>query len=183
MNFFRILIGALVVSLLLVGTAPVAAQSNETTEVPLGDRLQGDECDEPRAIDNNTVLCSARLEDGDAVLVLRSDFTQRITVTDAGAFMAGGDVPEQKATLREDERNTVRMPVTMVDGFAGVSIDTAANLFAVPLEKQQTIIGGPWSSGDTAVSALAASTSVIVVIVVKVIRYLAGRTTEPERVA
>lgn len=220
MQFFRILMTALVVSLLLGTAGAAAAQENNSssttataTPTPTpdptdsrGDRADdpdnssadnssstsltlieqlddSDDCEAPQAIDDTTVLCSSTVENGDAVLVLRSDYTQRVTVTDAGAFMAGGEVPRKKATLREGERNTVRIPVTRHNGFAGVSVDTGSVLFAVPLEEQSTLIGGPWTKQDVTVGALAGAASVAFISIIVVIRAVTGRSEKPERLA
>lgn len=193
---------ALVLVALAVGPAAVAAQETTSTEAPPtateepADRAEPDgadqiieelrdrdSCAEPEAIDSRTVLCSATVKDGVAVLVLRSDRPQRITLTDSGAFMAGGEVPQKMATLRAEEPNTVRMDVTSYRGFSGVSIQTTRVLYAVPLERQTTLVGPPWGPSDVQLGAVTAALSVGSVSVVLVFRAVTGRRDSPERIA
>lgn len=181
----------LLVAVLIVTTIPVApsvAQTNNQTvdEVPpwleSGDL---EKCSEPEAIDNKTVICSSGLSDNGqyAELVIRSDETQRITVTDAGGFMSGGEITRETYTVREDERNTIRLRITRVDGFAGVTVDTGAVLYAVPLEDTTTLIGPPWTSSDAQLAALAAALSTAGVSAIVVLRTVYGKTEKPERIA
>jgi hypothetical protein len=174
-----LLVTILIAAALLPGAA--IAQQNATT----GDFVNevGDTCAEPEAIDAYTVLCESELDGDTAELVLRSDRDQRITLTDAGGVMAGGEVNRQRFTLREDEANTVRFRVTTSQGFAGVTIDTGPVLYAVPLETSTTLIGPPWSESDVQLGAIAAGLSTAIVSGVVVLRAIYGRTDDPERIA
>jgi len=175
-----LLVTILIAAALVPGAA--IAQQNATTG-DLVDGLDDDTCAEPEAIDANTVLCESELDGDTAELVLRSDRDQRITLTDAGGVMAGGEVNRQRFTLREDEANTVRFRVTTSQGFAGVTIDTGPVLYAVPLETSTTLIGPPWSESDVQLGALAAGLSTAIVSGVVVLRAIYGRTDDPERIA
>jgi len=143
------------------------------------------ECTE--AIDRYTVVCSKEVRDGVAVIHLESERNQTITVTDAGVFRTGGEVQRKTVTLHEG-RNTVRLPVTIVDTgiggqMAGVSVETGLTLYAVPIDVSSPIIGGPWSAQDAQLSGLSAAVSVALVSLLIVAHHLIGKSGEPERVA
>ncbi|WP_336135556.1 hypothetical protein [Natronomonas amylolytica] len=175
------LVLALVV--LSVASGGVVAQENATDD-DLDANLEGEECPEPETIDENTVLCEAYLnDDGNAILVFKSDELQRVTLTDSGAFMAGGEVPQRDVVLRSEGTNHVEWSVTQHDGFAGVSVSTGSTLYAVPLENRSTLIGGPWGANDVQLAAISSATGVGSVAIIVVIRTVLGRTEEPERVA
>jgi hypothetical protein len=177
-----------ILALLVVASlaaAPAAAQTNETDVPEWFDESELEQCQEPQAVDSSTVICSSTLtDDGQyAELVIRSDETQRITLTDAGGFMAGGEINRQTFTVRADEPNTLRLRVTTVDGFAGVSVDTGSVLYAVPLDRSTTLIGPPWSASDAQLAALFAAISTAGVSAIVVLRSVYGKTEDPERIA
>lgn len=87
----------------------------------------GNECSERVSADLS--ICSASYEEGTAILVLESERTMRLTLTDAGAFITGGQVERESATVFEG-RNTIRFRATEVQGFAGVAVDTGNVLYA-----------------------------------------------------
>jgi hypothetical protein len=68
-----------------------------------------------------------------AVLTLYSDKPKAATLSDAGAFTAGGEIPTRTLVLDADETTSVKMPVTAVNGQAGVAVSTADVLYAVKL--------------------------------------------------
>lgn len=90
-------------------------------------------------IDDETALCGYHYDAGagEVVLTLYSDRPQRVTLTDAGAFMTGGEVNRQRATL--NGRSEVRLAVTEYNGFVGVSVDTGRTLYAVPIETSSSL--------------------------------------------
>ena len=178
-NHFLLVMILLVASLSLA--SPALAQNATQSDLPEG--LDLESCEKPEAIDSSTVLCSAEVKGEYAELVLRSDLDQRITVTDAGGIMEPGPINRQRYTLREDEENTVRIKITQVDGFAGVSVDTGRVLYAVPIEQDSELIGPPWGPTDAQMAALGGSASVAAITVLLAFRRLAGSSDGPERVA
>ena len=64
-----------------------------------------------------------------------------VTVTDAGSFMEGGEIPQTTKTILPDRKTRVEVPATNVDGFVGVSVATPNTLYAVPLEVDTQIFG------------------------------------------
>ena len=179
-NHFLLIMILLVASLSLA--SPVLAQQNQTDTDAL-ETVDLENCDEPEAIDSITVLCSAELDGEYAELVLKSDRDQRVTVTDAGGIMEPGPINRQRFTLRENEENTVRIRITQVDGFAGVSVDTGRVLYGVPIEQNSELIGPPWGPTDAQMAALGGSSSVAAITVLLAFRRLAGSSDGPERVA
>lgn len=120
---------ALAAALLLIGSAaPVAAQSNGTA--PNGTAATTER------IDANTVLVESGYDPdtGMASVTIRSDTLQQIVVTDAGAFMEGGEIARREAMVKPGETTTIKIPATETRGFVGVSISTPQTLYAVPLE-------------------------------------------------
>ena len=143
--FFTLL---LVAALVVGGIVPISA-AQEADDLPDDPRETTTAPTEPahERIDNYTQLVKARLDDGTALLVLKSEKTQRITVTDAGAMMAGGNIPQKQFILKGGEKTTVRMDVHTDGGFAGVTIATSETLWGIPLEdKYEFLPGGPRTS-------------------------------------
>lgn len=179
-RFFIFALTAVVATLLLISPpASAAVAPKGSVNISTAD----DACSEPEPIDNDTVLCSAKLVDGTAVLVVDSSTTQRITLSDAGAFIAGGEVTRTHWTVTPDQPMTLRIDVTQTDGFAGVAVDTRSTLYAVPLESRSPLISGPISMPMLQAGILGASISTALVILLKTHRYGTGRESEPERVA
>lgn len=182
-----IVLTTLVIALLAPGVA-VAQESTNETDITISTSDDDEDhyqqlCKAPEMIDEATALCHSEIaDDGRAVLVIDSEKTQFVTVTDAASFMSGGDVPRKRVQLDEGY-NTVRFPVTHHKGFAGVSVDTGGTLYAIPLENDRTLIGGPWTSQDAQLAAIGGASSVGLVSIVLVIRRITGRSTNPERIA
>jgi hypothetical protein len=163
---------------LLVGS--VAAQESVTTpNTQTGSAEQPQACE---VIDSQTSLCNAELEDGSAVLTIRSEENQRITFTDAGAFVAGGVVETQTRTIT-DGRSEIVFPVTQHNGFAGVSISTDDVLYAVPLESQSSMLKPPITASDVQAGAVGGAASVSIFVLFITWRAVTGRDDSPERVA
>lgn len=182
MKHFLILI--VCVATLTGFAAPAAAQDNGTVGVDdLPEDLVDDSCEAPEPIDERTVICSADLQDGTAVLVLRSDTPQRVTLTDGAGQLTSGPVNRNTYQLRADEENTVRFGVTEYRGIASVSVDTGRVLYGVPLAEPSTLIGGPWTAQDSQLAAGAAGAATALMSIFVVFRTLLGRTEKPERVA
>lgn len=182
MKFHFLLVTAVLVVTLPI--APAAAQETNSTDVPAWLPSEDLEtCQQPEPIDTHTVICSADLDGNYAELVLRSDLNQTVTLTDAGGMMESGPINRQTTKLRAGEENTVRIRVTTHKGFAGVTVDTGAVLYGVPLERSNTLIGGPWTATDTQMGALGGATSVGLFTVALAWRRLSGNEDSPERIA
>lgn len=178
------------VTLMIVATAisagaaiPGAAQAGENRTNTTLDALEGENCQDPEAINDELVLCSADYEDGEVTLRFRADSLTRIVLTDSGAVMKGGHVPQRRVLLRSEEVNKVTWKVTEYEGNAGVVINHDDGLYSVPLEDPFVFVGGPWGSGDAQLAALSGAIGVGAVSIVVVLRGVLGRDQEPERVA
>ena len=150
--FFTLL---LVAALLVGGIVPMAA-AQDADDLPDDPRETTTAPTDPahERIDNYTQLVDARLDDGTAVLVLKSEKTQRITLTDAGAMMAGGNIPQKQFIIKSGEKTTVRMDVHTDGGFAGVTISTAETLWGVPLEDKYEFLPGGATVEDVQVAGI-----------------------------
>lgn len=136
----RTLIVAVLVLLAAVGAvAPAAAQQNATAANETSQQT-GEQ------IDRNTVLLNSSYNaaKGTVSVTLRSETLQQITVTDAGAFMEGGEIDRRTTTVRPNQATTIEVSATKYDGFVGVSIATQNTLYAEPLE-----VSDPWFQGDS----------------------------------
>jgi len=91
-----------------------------------------------RRIDSQTVIVDSeyRANESIALITLRSRAAQTITFTDAGRFRQGGQVPVQVEVLRPGETATFEVPVTEVDGWAGVAISTERTRLYSEIVKQ-----------------------------------------------
>ena len=141
-----VLLAAVIFSMALtVATGPALAQEDNTTseaeeqvenktETVVENKTdQGDRgCTEH--IDDVTSICTYHYDSdaGEIVMTLYSERPQRVTLTDAGAFMTGGEVNRARHTLKG--RSKVRFAVTEYEGFVGLSVDTGRTLYAVPVE-------------------------------------------------
>lgn len=155
-------IGLTLTGLLAVASAPVAAQAgnnstetarNASVEISAGSDSRED-CTE--RVSDSLSICSKTYQDGTATLILESEQANRLTLTDAGAFIEGGEVGRDRVTVYEG-RNTVSIPATEVHGFAGVAIDTGEVLYAVKIQSISPS-GPPISYGNA--QALVALTAV-----------------------
>lgn len=174
-------------AVLLVGllAAPVAAQENGTASVEVNVGSNGGNTTTPEpaleVIDNRTAIESAEFVDGEIRLVLVSDSLQRVVLTDAGAVLEGGEVPQKDARLREG-RNRVSMPVTEFDGRVIVTIATRDVLYAVPIETSPPLIGGPFDEQDVQQAGLAGLAAGLGVTGLIAYRKVKGIARVPERV-
>lgn len=160
-----------------LATPPAAAQEASSPVNATAD----DNCPDPEAIDRVTTLCDTDLEDDNAHLTFHSEVNQSVTLSDAGAFLEGGEVRQRTVELTAGETTTVRFPVTTVRGESGVSIDTTRSLYAVPLSQSRTLLGGPWTAEDAQAAGAGAALSVSVVVIALVIRRKRGADQEVVR--
>jgi len=175
----QIVITLILIPALLSGA--VVAQENETA-VDI-DSVDGEtESEACETIDENTAICSADLDGTTAELIIESETNQRVTFTDAGAFIDGGEIRSETRTITEGE-NRVTLPITQSNGFAGVSIETNNVAWAVPLEEQSQLVSGPITTADLHAVGAGSAVSVSLVVLILVWRSKTGQNTEPERVA
>lgn len=179
-----ILVAVFIISLGVMTATASAQDVNITsgTETPtpeIGDR--------PISVSRTLLLHDAEYsaDTGMARLTLHNTGDTRIsvTITDAGAFMDGGEIPQRAITI-DPGKETIEMPVTETPGgSAGVTIDAQNTLYAVPLERNNVLIGGPWTANDARLGAAFGAISVSLVSLVIVYRRLSGKGQEPERIA
>lgn len=122
--------------LLLIGTAaPAVAQSNETAAP------NGTAGTDVERIDGQTVLVETEYDEqtGMASVTIRSETLQEVAVTDAGGFWQGGEVAHRSVMVKPGETTTLKIPVTKVRGFIGVSVGTANTpVYGVPIDGFET---------------------------------------------
>lgn len=161
--------------LLLSAASPAAAQST-------GENASA--CADGERIDLHTVLCDAELEGGDAVVTIHSDVHQTVTLSDAGAFSNGGEVPTRDVGLMPNETVTVRFSVTETQaGKAGVGLFTAHSMYSVILKDERHLIGGPWTVNDARYAGAGGSAGAAFVAAVTVLRRRRGEGGEPRQIA
>jgi hypothetical protein len=153
--------------------------TNETVPSVSSNDTGADPPAEP--IDSLTSIESTRLEDGEMVLIIRSEIPQRITLTDAGAAWTGGKVPQQSYTLQTGT-NRVSIPVTEVSGRVGVTIATKRVLYASVIKTESPVLTGPFGRDDVQTAALAGLFAGVGVTAVIAFRRVRGTDDEPERI-
>jgi hypothetical protein len=185
----RIFIALVLVAALIGAPGLAAAQEsaeNETaasnTSTTVVNETSSDlaECDV--RVDRDTRICESSFENGQSELVIHSNRTQQVTIADMGSFAQGGIVPRKKVTLHEG-RNRITLRGVEHRGRAGVSIDTRRVLYAHQIKTGFTLIGGPYSARDVQTAGAAGALFVALIVIVQSIRYLSGRTHDPERIA
>jgi len=168
--------GLAVLALGLVASSPAAAQ-NQSANGSLPETAE--------QIDRDTTLISAEYdeESGEAVVTLESNTLQDITLSDAGAFVAGGEVRQRTVTVRPDERVTIRMPVTKTDGYTGVSIATRQTLYAVPIETSADMFSGSATWETAQAAAVGGGVGVLALTGVIAWRMRSGGRSKRRRIA
>lgn len=172
-RFFIILTLTVVASF----AAPVAAQEQPTPEptTPAPVTPPGGNSTSGEAIDNATTLVSSSFDRDTetAHFTIRSEIPQKITISDSGDFIQGGNVDQRSIFFSPGETKTIEMKLTVADtgigqSFAGVSITTAKSLYAEPLQTSSPLIGGPWTHRDAqlvgVVTALTVSGSIAIIL-------------------
>lgn len=175
-QFFTILV---VLSLALTTAGGVAAQSADELE-PTDAPTTKEPCER---IDMDTELCSAKLVNGKAVLEIHSTKNQKLTVTDSGKMMAGGEIPTQDFILKKDETTKIRFDVYTDGEFVGVTIATSEVLWGVPLKKSRTFISGPIGVSDLQVVGLTAISMTGLMGIALAFKRRRGYGEEPEQIA
>ncbi|MXR19754.1 hypothetical protein [Halobacterium bonnevillei] len=97
-----------------------SAHENQTTTEPVG-----------KQIDSTISLVSSSYDpdSGTVTLVFESAASRRVTLSDAGGFLEGGEV--NRRTITVDGRTAAEFAVTETDrGYVGVSISTDQVLYA-----------------------------------------------------
>ena len=182
-RFFRALLTAVaVVSIVSLGAGGVVAQELPGTPTPTPEAGQNQTHER---IDQDTRLISASYDDGDgtATVVIESDVAQKITVSDAGAFVEGGVVKQRTVIVSPGERVEITMPVTKSNGYTGVSIATPETLYAVPLKSQVDFFEGQSTWQTVQVAAIGGAFGVIVMAVILAWRLRDGGKSKVERLA
>lgn len=185
-RIFSALLTAFVVVSLATGGAAAQDLDNATdpldneTEIPRPDAGETYE-----QIDNATRLVSASYDSGDgmATVVIESDIPQEIVLTDSGAFVEGGEVDQRSVVVAPGERVEISMPVTMANGFVGVSITTQKTLYAVPLVDRVQWFNSESTWQTVQVAALGGALGVLVVAALLAYRLRNGGKARTERIA
>lgn len=168
--------------LALVAAALVLPHSAIAQEAPGANATEGEqfpieECDV--RVDSETRICESSFQDGRLELLIHSNTSQTVTMTDMGAR---GHVPREQRTLQEG-RNRVSIEGTEVNNKAGVGISTDRALYRHVIKTGSPIIAGPFDQNDVQISAIAGALWVALVVVLQSYRYATGRDNDPERVA
>jgi len=119
------LVSTVVVLALASVTAPVAAAPADTPANSTAQRPA-------ERIGPNTLLISSSYDEqnGTASVVIESERPQTITVSDAGAFSKGGEIPRRITVFGSGERRTIELPATKINGKIGLAISTDETLYA-----------------------------------------------------
>jgi hypothetical protein len=169
------LIALVLVAALIPGAAIAQQGAENTTVVQQDDPTDG--CDV--RIDSVTRLCESSFDDGRIELVLYSNVTQSVTLTDMGAH---GHVPREPRTLQEG-RNRVSIDATQRNNKAGVGISTERALYREVLQTGAPLIAGPFDGDDVRNGSIFSALWVMLVVIVQSVRHMTGRNNEPERIA
>jgi hypothetical protein len=128
-----------------------SAQPVEQTDANISVSLVGEEntsCTE--TVDSRTAVCSSSLDADDRMtLVLYSNGPQRVTITDAGDFVAGGQVSVRDVTLK-DGKNRIEWRINTDAEFVGVGISTPNAIYSEPIQPYKPgLLPGDPSISDT----------------------------------
>jgi len=181
---------ALTLVVVTLGCAVGQAAAQPDTPTPTVSSTTADNGTDRTWVDNSTAVVSADLDRGDETveITLYSEIPQRVTLTDSGGFIEGGEVNQRSVYLTPGENKTFEFPITVVDRglgntFAGVSISTPKTLYALPLESSSPLIGGPWTAGDVQLVGLVIGSGVSIITLLILLRSRFDLDADPERVA
>jgi hypothetical protein len=184
MNKFFVHIACIVALLLCaigVLAMPVTAQSApNTTATETPDRPRGD------LVDQDVTLVSSGYNDTaeNAYLELHSDRYKTVTISDGGALAdGGGEIPSRTVVLEENTTTRVVVPATKTNGKVAVVISTDETLYGHIISEPDYLVGNPFSYQDAQLTAASAAGTVALISIIMVARYIAGDTSEPERLA
>ena len=126
--------------------------------------------------------------DGDteqAFVELRSTETVEVTVSDGGALSdGGGEIPARTITLPSNQTVRVELPATKVNGRVALVISTPQVLYGHIIENSNSLVGpGGFTARDAQITGASGALVVAIISLVMVVRYLAGTTDAPERIA
>lgn len=119
---------------------------------------------------------------GYMIIQIESDIDQRITVTDAGSFIEGGEIPRRTTRVRAGETVTLRLDATLVDDHVVAAVENQHSLYAVIDDRSSAIIGGPWDATDVRLAALFGLLGGLTIIGTVAYRRVHGSNNKQERV-
>jgi hypothetical protein len=164
---------ALFSSVVLIGTGGATAQeTNNSSQIV-------------ERIDDNTVILDKGYnpDTGEGWVDVRSDVSQRITVSDGGALFQGKEIDQHSVRFEPGEENRLTVTYTEVDGRIALAMATRGTNHGILIETSDELIGGPWSATDAQLAALGAGLSTGVVVLIIVWRVVRGRDGDARRVA
>jgi hypothetical protein len=143
-------IGAVLLLFAVLGTglAMIAASSADAQELPDGSQSGGGNVTDSEAqdapcdrIDEETRICGSDYDEdrGVAWVVIESDRPQTVVVSDAGSFMAGGQVPQTRVRVSPNERVNISVPYQRYEGVLALSVSTRGTLWAEIVDKDNLI--------------------------------------------
>jgi hypothetical protein len=167
--------------LLLVAVAVVPAIGAAEQATPEATPTPANETDPCTVtVASDLSICSSTVEDGSAVLVIRADHPQEITVSEAAT--SEGKLGYQEFDLQEG-RNRIRLSLRQGTDTVGVVIASDEAPYAHIIETESQLIGPPWGPTDAQLSAIGAALSVSSVVLYLVLKVLIGKRHQPERIA
>jgi len=184
-------ISILLILVLLVGGVSSVSAQNTTNESTLTVPETEDPVEEEPEnttyvgqIDNSLRIVDYELVDSEMVVTLESDIPRRITVVDLGAASSSDGVSEFSFKSQQIPRGTttVRLPVTVDDGQAGVGITAGTNGVVITTGSDTSIFKGETGWREVQIGFL--SGLVIVSLATVSTGYLKIKNTsdDPERI-
>lgn len=152
------------------GTTPASGGGSEPVRIQQGLLLHSS------SYDAGTGLATVTLENtGDTLLA--------VTLTDAGAFQQGGEIP-RKTEVLQPGKHTIQIPATQTEsGAVGVTVGTKDVLYAVPIEAQTDWFEGDPNWGTVRTASLFAALGVVLAVAGEAYRRRRGGRTEVTRKA
>jgi hypothetical protein len=142
----------LLFAVLGIGLAMIAATSASAQDDPDGGNVTIDpeptqpveetpESDPCQQIDEDTRICGSDFdaEKGVAWVVVESDRPQTVVVSDAGSFMAGGEIPQTRTRVTPDKRVKISVPYQRYEGTLALSVSTRDTLWAEIVDKDSLV--------------------------------------------
>ena len=155
--------------LLAASTATAQAQTtaNNSTAPAGGERIHDD-----LLLVNKSYQEDGR--NGTLTLTFVADGPTAVTLIDAGAFMAGGQLPQRTKVI--EGRTKITMPVTRVENMVGVTIISGGVRYAVPHEVDGGVLSPPGPRIDSL--ALLTGVALVAVLAIGIYRIRANKRDE-----
>jgi len=170
---------------LVVGLGVVFVGGASAAQPQGGNTTAGNATGETIQIDQHTTVLDSSYDDdtGIATVTVRSETLQRITLTDGGALLEGGEIAQNTVTVEPSDTVDIQVQATQVRDQVAVSIATDQTLYGLPIEVPNSLFDRDSTWSVTRVAGFGAGGGVLLALAIEILRRRFGGRNEVSRVA